>query len=291
MNALAPLLPLVRRSREGRAALAARRAEAARASLGNCRLCAHLCGADRRSGPAGRCHAGPFARVFSAQTEVSDELALAPVFAIALAGCDLRCDFCITGRESWDARAGAPLDAAALAARASAALAAGARTVMILGGEPTIHLADALEIVSRLPDSATLAWKTNARCSADARELLDGVFDVWVADYKFGNDACARRLARAPGYTASVRETLLWAAQDHGLIVRHLLMPGHVECCWRPVAAWLAAHLPAVLVNLREGFWPAWRARVHPELQTLATPDEVLLARRIATDHGLHLVA
>ncbi len=278
-------------ARGGRAALAARRAEAARASLGNCRLCAHLCGADRRAGPAGRCHAGPFGRVFSAQTEVSDELALAPVFAIALGGCDLRCDFCITGRESWDARSGEPLDAANLADRASAALAAGARTVMILGGEPTIHLADALEIAARLPESATLAWKTNARASAEARALLDGIFDVWVADYKFGNDACARRLAHAPGYTASVRETLLWAAQNHELIVRHLLMPGHVECCWRPVATWLATYLPEVRVNLREGFWPAWRSRVHPELQAPATAGEIDLARRIATSHGLNLVA
>lgn len=290
MIAPAPSFSPAPHARGGRAALAARRAEAARASLGCCRLCAHLCGADRRSGPAGRCHAGPFARVFSAQTEVSDELTLAPVFAIALGGCDLRCDFCITGRESWDARSGEPLDAAALAARASAALAAGARTVMILGGEPTIHLADALEIAARLPESATLAWKTNARCSVEARELLDGVFDVWVADYKFGNDACAQRLARAPGYTASVRETLLWAAQGHELIVRHLLMPGHVECCWRPVATWLAANLPGIAVNLREGFWPAWRSRLHAELQAPATPGEIDLARRIAVSHGLRLV-
>lgn len=278
-------------TRRDRPALAARRAHAARASLACCHLCAHHCGVDRRSAPAGRCHAGPFARVFSAQTEVSDELSLGPVFAIAFGGCDLRCDFCITGRESWDARAGEPLDTTTLAARATAALTTGVRTIMILGGEPTIHLPDALALVSHLPGSARLAWKTNAHASAEARALLDGVFDVWVADYKFGNDACATRLARAPAYTAAVRETLLWAARDHDLIVRHLLMPGHVECCWRPVATWLAENIPGVKISLREGFWPAWRARVHPELQLPATPPEIILARRIAADHGLNLVA
>ncbi len=207
---------------------------AARATLGCCHLCAHHCGADRRAGPAGRCHAGPSARVFSAQTEVADELAHGPTFAIAFGGCDLRCDFRITGRESWDAGAGEPFDPAPLAARATAALAAGARTVMILGGEPTIHLPDALALAALLPDSARLAWKTNAHASAEARALLDGVFGLWVADYKFGNDACAARLARAPAYTAPVRETLLWAARDHELIVRHLLMPGHIECAGAP---------------------------------------------------------
>jgi putative pyruvate formate lyase activating enzyme len=277
-------------ARPGRAALAARRAVAARATLACCRLCAHRCDADRRHGPAGVCRAGPFARVFSAQTEVSDELELGPVFAIALSGCDLRCDFCITGRESWDARAGEPLDPAALAARATAAVAGGARTVMILGGEPTIHLPDALALAAALPESARLAWKTNAHASPEARALLDGVFDVWVADYKFGNDACAARLARVPGYTTAVRETLRWAARDHDLIVRHLLMPGHVECCWRPVAAWLAAELPGVKVGLREGFWPAWRAVAHPELRQPAATAELALARRIAADHGLRLI-
>lgn len=277
--------------RAGRAALAARRSHAARASLACCHLCAHHCGADRSAGPAGRCHAGPFARVFSAQTEVSDELMLGPVFAVAFSGCDLRCDFCITGRESWNARAGEPLDIDALAARATAALAAGARTIMILGGEPTIHLPDVLEFVARLPDDATLAWKTNAHGSAAARALLAGLFDVWVADFKFGNDACAARLARVEAYTSVVRENLLWAARDHTLIVRHLLMPGHVECCWRPVAAWLATELPQAAVSLREGFWPAWRARTHPELGAPATENELALAQRIAAEHELRLVA
>lgn len=274
----------------GRAALAARRAEAARASLARCALCAHLCNVNRLVGDAGECQAGATARVFSAQTEVSDELAISPTFAIALSGCDLRCAFCITGRESWNARAGETLDAPALAARATAALAAGARTVMILGGEPTIFLPDALTLAAQLPESATLVWKTNAHGSGAARALLEGVFDIWIADYKFGSDACAARLARVPDYTAVVRENLLWAARDHELIVRHLLMPDHVECCWRPVAAWLAESLPGIRVSLREGFWPAWQARHHPELGRSCTPGESARARAIAADYGLHLI-
>jgi putative pyruvate formate lyase activating enzyme len=274
-----------------RSALAARRAHAARASLACCQLCAHQCGVDRRFAPAGLCHAGPLARVFSAQTEVSDELLLGPVFAIAFSGCDLRCDFCITGRESWDARSGEPADLDALAARARSALQAGARTVMLLGGEPTIHLPDALELAARLPDDASRAWNPHAHGSAAARALLEGVFDVWVADYKFGDDACASRLARTENYTAIVRENLLWAARDHTLIVRHLLMPGHVECCWRPIAAWLAAELPDVAVSLREGFWPAWLSYRHPELEGPAAETERAQARRIAAEYGLRLVS
>jgi putative pyruvate formate lyase activating enzyme len=53
-------------------------------------------------------------------------------------------------------------------------------------------------LVAELPDAATLVWKTNGHGNGQARALLDGLFDVWVIDYKFGNDRCARRLARIP---------------------------------------------------------------------------------------------
>src|SRR6478609_1521139 len=133
---------------QSRALIAQERARMAHASLADCRLCAHNCGINRLSGARGLCHANGEARCFTAQVEVSDELELIPTFAIALSGCDLRCDFCITGKESWNAAAGTPLDVADLAARAKRAVSNGARTIMVLGGEPTIHLPSALALVA-----------------------------------------------------------------------------------------------------------------------------------------------
>jgi putative pyruvate formate lyase activating enzyme len=273
-----------------RPSLAATRAPQARTLLADCRLCAHDCGVNRLAGAVGRCGAGPQPRFFSAQVEVADELELIPTFALALSGCDLRCDFCITGESSWNARAGAGLDPVAMAACATAALSDGARTIMVLGGEPTIHLPGVLDLVAHLPATAKLIWKTNAHGSAPARELLDGMFDVWLADFKFGNDACAQRLAKVPGYLHVVRENLLWADDHSELIVRHLLMPGHADCCWRPVAEWLAENLPGVKVSLRNGFWPAWQARRHAELAGTASPGELDRAMQVAADCGLNLV-
>jgi len=282
--------PFTRRLAD-RAAVASDRALRARAMLADCRLCAHECGVDRLTGTAGLCHAGPTARFFSAQTEVSDELELVPTFAVALSGCDLRCDFCITGASSWNARAGSSFAPQSMAAQARTALKAGARTIMILGGEPTIHLPDVLELVSHLPTTAKLVFKTNAHGSAQARELIEGLFDVYLADFKFGNDACAQRLAKIPGYVGVVRENLVWAAQDGELMVRHLLMPGHVECCWRPIAEWLAAELPGVKVSLRTGFWPAWRTARHPELGKKVSGQETAGAFLLARDLNLNLVS
>ena len=273
-----------------RSRVAKERAHLARASLSHCNLCAHRCDVNRLDGAQGLCHAKATARIFSAQVEVSDELEVIPTFAIALSGCDLRCSFCITGKESWNPRAGHAVDLGQLASNAAKALNDGARSIMILGGEPTIHLPTALEIVSLLPDDAKLIWKTNAHASAEARELLDGMFDLWLADYKFGNDWCAQRLAAVPNYTAVVRENLLWANDHNDLLVRHLLMPGHVDCCWEPVARWLAETMPSVKVNLRSGFWPAWKARKHAELNGTTSAQETERALAIARDYNLSLV-
>ena len=273
-----------------RPAAARERAVAARAVLAECHLCAHHCGVNRLAGELGRCHAGSSARTFSAQVEVGDELELIPTFAIALSGCDLRCDFCLTGAASWDPRAGEPLRPAIFGRRAREALGKGARTVMLLGGEPTIHLPTALEIIAALPAAAKLVWKTNSHGSAQAREWLDGMFDVWLADYKFGNDTCAERLAGIRNHGGIVRENLLWASQHSELIVRHLLMPGHLECCWRPVAEWLAAELPGVKASLRPAFWPAWHAARHPELRQTVSAAESKQASELAGELGLNLI-
>jgi putative pyruvate formate lyase activating enzyme len=273
-----------------RSALARERIVTARAALADCRLCAHECRVNRLAGDTGRCRAGAGARIFSAQIESGDELDLIPTFAIALSGCDLRCEFCITAGPSWNPRAGEPLDVARVAAQAGTALTRGARSVMILGGEPTIHLPTVIELVASMPDTATLVWRTNAHASTQARELLDGLFDVWVADLKFGNDTCAERLANVPQYSRFVQENLRWAAARTRLVVRHLLMPGHLDCCWRPVAEWLRDELPGVKVSLRTGYWPIAHATRHSELRRTLSTTESARAAEIARANELNLV-
>lgn len=273
-----------------RRAVALERARLAHAALGGCRLCPQDCGVNRLAGERGWCGAGATARVFSAQVEVGDELELIPTYAVAFNGCDMRCAFCITGIDSWNPHRGEPFDATVLAEKATVALQSGARTVMVLGGEPTIHLPEAIRFVAALPSTARLVWKTNAYIAAGAREWLDGLFDVCLADYKFGNDRCAERLGAIVDYQPHVQDTLLWASQTSDLIIRHLLMPGHLACCWEPIARWIATHLPATKVSLRSGFWPAWKARQHPELRRPVRTTEEQQAAGIARSYGLHLI-
>lgn len=257
---------------------AGERAQAVRASLGSCRLCAHVCGADRYApvhcSPR-PCGAGIQAWVFSVALEIVGEAALVPTATVAFAGCSWRCQFCLTGERSQDAAAGQVMDVDALVTRILAM--PGLQSVTIEGGEPLVHLAEVLDLIARLPMDLPVVFKTNAAAGTQALAWLEGQVQVVLADLKFGNPACARELA-GTDHQEAVWQTLRWAHERGLLIVRHLLMPGHRECCTRSALGRLAAELPGCRLSLMTGFLPAFQAAAMGS----NTPAEVAAARALA---------
>jgi putative pyruvate formate lyase activating enzyme len=201
----------------------------------------------------------------------------------------MACSFCLTGESSQDGRAGTPLDPDSLGDRLAGATPQ-VRSVTILGGEPSIHLAGALEIAARVPESIQLVWKTNAYASDEGRDILDGIPDVVLADYKFGDDRCALGLAGIPDYTRTVRANLRWAARTSRLIVRHLVMPGHVDCCLVGVAEWLRTEMPETPLSLMTGFLPVFRAAADSALGRTNRAEECRRALESVRLRGLRTV-
>jgi putative pyruvate formate lyase activating enzyme len=252
-----------------------------------CNLCEHRCGVDRLAGARGPCKAGGTARVFRHRIEYGEEVELVPSHLFYLSGCDLRCAFCIAGLNAFDPSRGVELTPELFEAAIAWGRARGARNVQWVGGEPTVHLPSILHAMSTCPDLPPVVWKSDFHCTPEVFDLLDGVVDVFVADFKFGNDACARRIAGVSGYTRILTRNLQIAAKRSRLIVRHLLLPGHLDCCYRPIARWMAANLPDVPFSLREGYLPSWRSARFAELAAPLEPHVGREARDLA--HGLGL--
>jgi len=147
-----------------------------------------------------------------------------------------------------------------------------------------------LEIAARVPRSLDLVLKTNAYLSEEGRNLLDGIPDVVLADFKFGNDLCGRRLAGVPDYTRVVQENLLWAACAGRLMVRHLLMPGHFDCCFIPVVDWIRRNVPEAGLSLMTHFLPVFEAERLPGLGRFNRPAEIERARAYATERDVRLI-
>jgi putative pyruvate formate lyase activating enzyme len=252
----------------------------------HCLLCEHRCGIDRAS-ENGRCHAGTVPRVFRHRVECGEEEILNPCHLFYLSGCDLRCVFCINQLNSFDPARGHDLTAQFFREALARGQKHRPKTLQWVGGEPTIHLPAILQAMSQIDSLPPVVWKSDFHFTPEALALLDGVVDYYVADYKFGNDHCARRLSGISNYTAILQRNLLAAAKQGHLIVRHLVMPGHFDCCYRPVAQWLTDNLPQVDVSIRGGYLPRWRAAHFPEL---AHPlDHSTHARALQTARQLHL--
>jgi putative pyruvate formate lyase activating enzyme len=79
-------------------------------------------------------------------------------------------------------------------------------------------------------------------------------------------------------------------------MIRHLVMPNHVECCTAPVLAWLAEHMPDVPVNVMDQYHPdtfcdprsqKYRPQ-YAELARRCTGEEIRSAYRHARARGLN---
>lgn len=76
------------------------------------------------------------------------------------------------------------------------------------------------------------------------------------------------------------------------VIVRHLQLPGHWECCTRPVLDWVSEHLNQASVNLMNGqYFPAFKAYLHAELSRPLSIEERKRGLNYAKKIGLRLVS
>lgn len=256
----------------------------------HCLLCEHRCGVDRRVPHRGLCKAGTTPRVFRHRIEYGDEAELVPSHLFYLSGCDLRCVFCINELNAFDPRRGQPLTAEFFHAAVAEGLRQGARTLQWVGGEPTIHLPAILDVMADCPRLPRIIWKTDLHATPEALDLLDGVVDVYLADFKFGNNQCAERLGGVSHYVEIITRNLRIVAERGDLIVRHLLLPGHWDCCYRPLVAWLREHLPAARLSVRDGYLPHWQAEHYVELGRPLPRRYAEQARELAQQNGVCLV-
>lgn len=141
-----------------------------------------------------------------------------------------------------------------------------------------------------------ILWNSNFFLSEEALRILRPLVDVWLPDFKFGPGECAVELSRTPWYWETLTRNLERVhAWGEDVLVRHLVMPNHVDCCTEPVLGWLADHAPDWPVNVMDQFHPDCRCdpssedyeERYEEISRRSTHDEIRRAYGIADDLGL----
>jgi len=231
----------------------------------------------------------PDPRVFKAFVHLGEERCLIPSWTVFLTGCNLRCAFCSERAFVVDPGLGRPLQEVIGEAEIRAARAAGARNLHFVGGEPLINLpglAAFLKAHAAALEGLPVLLNTNLYAPPQVIEQALALGARLLPDLKFGNRGCADRLSGAPDYLEKVLPNLARAIAAGAVpLVRHLAIPGHWECCTRPVLEHLS-RWPGLPVNLMTAYLPLgevvnWPARA-PErhLPNLAERMELISKSR-----------
>ncbi len=279
--------------------------EQARDELRRCRVCPRDCDVDRLEDEIGVCRTGRYARVASAFAHFGEEDCLRGTRGsgtIFFGCCNLRCVFCQNYDISWE-RSGREVSPEELAELMVQLQEQGCHNINFVTPEHVVPqvleaLPTAIERGLRIP----LVYNTSAYDSLRSLELLDGVVDIYMPDFKFWEPATAKRLAFAENYPeaarAAVREMHRQVGEleledglaVRGLLVRHLVMPEGTHQT-RQIMRFLAEEIsPDTYVNIMDQYHPAGRVGRngrYAEIDRRVRDAEMRAAMSAARDAGL----
>lgn len=294
------------------AALAERAARAV-ASLADCRACPRDCRVNRLEDKWSACKTGRHAVVSSAFAHFGEEDCLRGwngSGTVFFSHCNLRCVFC----QNFDISQGVKPGPATRALR-PADLAAvmlhvqrqGCHNINFVTPEHVVPqiieaLVEAVDGGLRLP----LVYNTSAYDALDSLDLMDGLVDIYMPDFKYWSNEASRRYLQAEDYPDAARAAIaamhrqvgpLLIDDDglarRGVLIRHLVMPGGAEET-RAILTWIAKELgTGTYVNLMDQYHPAGKVtrERYPEINRTLTSGEYRQAMEMALDLGLRLDA
>jgi len=248
--------------------------ELARRELENCRLCPQMCGVDRTAGELGFCGVGKEAHVASHVVHLGEVPDLVPAFSVFLSGCTMKCIYCRKHDLIENPRGGRVLEPAWFAEVVAQGREEGARTLKLLGGTPEPHVAALLECLREVEVPLPVVWESTMYISERALDLIEGTVDLFIANLRYGNDDCARELSGVDAYVEPALAAVERAREFADVTIRHLVLPGHVDCCTGPLAEMLEEVAPEIEMVLLFQYVPFWRALEHPQLSRRLTEEE-----------------
>ena len=242
--------------------------------LENCFLCEKNCKIDRRI-ETGFCRVSKPA-IASEFLHMAEEKPLVPSHTIFFSGCNFQCVYCQNWDISQQPDQGMVIEPMKLANIIDLRRRQGSMNVNFVGGEPTPNIPYIMRVMKNSMENIPVVWNSNLYLSENAIKLLDGFADVYITDFKYGNNRCAEDLSGISNYSEVVRRNHRIAYESGEMIIRHLVIPNHVECCSKPLIKWISDNLGSeVILNIMSQYRPLYKAPEHPEISNLPTMDEI----------------
>jgi putative pyruvate formate lyase activating enzyme len=212
----------------------------------NCLLCPRKCGINRSTGQTGVCGVSSEIKVARAALHYWEEPCISGKRgsgAVFFSGCSLHCVFC-QNREISDGKAGKLISKERLSDIFMELADKGANNInLVTPGQyiPDIVWAvnDAKSRGMKLP----IIYNTSGYENVTELKLLEGIVDVYLPDFKYMDSTLSARYSRAKDYPSVAKQALSEMVRQQpdvviddatgliqkGVIVRQLLLPGHVN--------------------------------------------------------------
>ena len=256
----------------------------------NCLLCPRKCGINRRTGQTGVCGVSSEIKVARAALHYWEEPCISGKRgsgAVFFSGCSLHCVFC-QNREISDGKEGKVISKERLSDIFIEIADKGANNInLVTPGQyiPDIVWAvnDARSRGMKLP----IIYNTSGYENVTELKLLEGIVDVYLPDFKYMDSTLSARYSRAKDYPSVAKQALSEMVRQQpevviddatgliqkGVIVRQLLLPGHVNDAKAVLKYLYDTYHNHVYISMMSQFTPI-ALKDYPEINRTVTKRE-----------------
>lgn len=256
----------------------------------NCLLCPRKCGINRRTGQTGVCGVSSEIKVARAALHYWEEPCISGKRgsgAVFFSGCSLHCVFC-QNREISDGKEGKVISKERLSDIFIELADKGANNINLV--TPGQYIPDIVWAVNDAKSRGTklpIIYNTSGYENVTELKLLEGIVDVYLPDFKYMDSTLSARYSRAKDYPSVAKQALSEMVRQQpevviddatgliqkGVIVRQLLLPGHVNDAKAVLKYLYDTYRDHVYISMMSQFTPI-ALKDYPEINRTVTKRE-----------------
>lgn len=257
--------------------------------LEKCTICPHKCGIDRTK-QKGRCKSTDKVKIALYSVHdfeepcISGERGSGTIF---FSNCNMNCLFC-QNYEISQLGKGREISVQELAEIMLIQQEKGVENINLV--TPTsyaIHIIEAIKIAKEKGLKVPIVYNTNGYESIETLKKLNGLIDIYLPDLKYYDNELSKKYSKVENYfemaTTAIKEMYKQVGtpilnkrgiMTKGLMVRHLVLPNHVENS-KKVLEWIKENLDNnIFVSVMAQYFPTYKAKENKFLNRKLTKQE-----------------
>lgn len=256
----------------------------------NCLLCPRKCGINRGTGQTGVCGVSAEIRVARAALHYWEEPCISGEKgsgAVFFSGYSLHCVFC-QNREISDGKAGKVISKERLSDIFIELAGKGANNInLVTPGQYIPDIVWAVSDARRRGMELPIVYNTSGYEDADELKQLEGIVDVYLPDFKYMDSVLSAKYSRAKDYPSVAKQALSEMVRQQprvviddatgliqkGVIVRQLLLPGHVNDAKAILKYLHDTYRNSIYISMMSQFTPI-ALKDYPEINRTVTGRE-----------------